>query len=562
MNATELLVLYERVADAPDAAKKMRQLVLELAVRGQLVEQSAFLAPEVNSSESGPRSVGITEEERFVDVPTQWSWKRISEIGSLAGGMTPTMGRAEYWDGDIVWLSPKDIKASEVSNSELKITAKGLSETRLKLFPPGSLFIVARSGILKRTLPVAINTVAATANQDLKVLVPFQGSLSRYLQIMLRGFERFILNRLVKTGTTVQSLRYDEFEYQAFPLPPLDEQHRIVAKVDELMALCDQLEAARTERESARDRLAAASLARLNAPDPDTFQSDARFALNVLPALSARPDQVKQLRQTILNLAVRGRLVSQDPRDEPAATLLEMIAEEQRELGARQPSRRDETTELQQRLQSLCERPANWVWGRVEQAVLYTEYGTSEKSNTTSDGVPVLAMGNIQNGKVSWGEEKRIPRSCQDLPRLLLKRFDLLYNRTNSAELVGKTGIYLGDDDTFTFASYLIRLRPSLRWTNPRYLNMAMNSTEFRLTQIVPHIKKQTGQANVNGTTLRQMLLPLPPLAEQHRIVAKVDELMAVCDLLEASLKAGEFTRSRILDAFLHEALQPAASAA
>ena len=96
------------------------------------------------------------------------------------------------------------------------------------------------------------------------------------------------------------------------PLPPLAEQHRIVAKVDELMALCDRLEAGRAEPEATRDRLTAASLARLNTPDPDNLQADARFALDALPALTTRPDQIKYLRQTILNLAVRGKLVPQD----------------------------------------------------------------------------------------------------------------------------------------------------------------------------------------------------------------------------------------------------------
>ena len=98
------------------------------------------------------------------------------------------------------------------------------------------------------------------------------------------------------------------------------------------MALCDRLEAARERREAARDRLAAASLARLNAPDPETFQADARFALDALPALTTRPDQIKALRQTILNLAVRGKLVPQDPNDEPASELLKRIAAEKARL--------------------------------------------------------------------------------------------------------------------------------------------------------------------------------------------------------------------------------------
>ena len=106
------------------------------------------------------------------------------------------------------------------------------------------------------------------------------------------------------------------------PLPPLAEQHRIVAKVDELMALCDRLETARADREVTRDRLAAASLALLNEPDPETFQDHARFALDALRPSPARPDQIKQLRRTILNLAVRGKLVPQDPNDEPASELL------------------------------------------------------------------------------------------------------------------------------------------------------------------------------------------------------------------------------------------------
>ncbi len=118
------------------------------------------------------------------------------------------------------------------------------------------------------------------------------------------------------------------------PLPPLAEQHRIVAKVDELMALCDRLEAARAEREATRDRLTAASLARLTAPDTDaeTFRAHARFALDALPALTTRPDQIKQLRQTILNLAVRGKLVAQDANDEPASELLKRIAAEKAHL--------------------------------------------------------------------------------------------------------------------------------------------------------------------------------------------------------------------------------------
>jgi type I restriction enzyme S subunit len=252
---------------------------------------------------------------------------------------------------------------------------------------------------------------------------------------------------------------------------------------------------------------------------------------------------------------VRGKLVEQDPDDQPASELLKQIAAERADLAKRKQIRREEPLDPIQAVELPFEVPVSWVWSRIGDAVLFTQYGTSQKSNPSDTGIPVLTMGNIQDGSVIWSNEKRILETSEDLPALYLRRFDLLYNRTNSAELVGKTGIYLGEDGVRTFASYLIRLRPSLLSTNPRFLNMAMNTSEFRETQIIPLIKKQTGQANVNGTALKNMLIPLPPLTEQHRIVAKVDTLMALCDQLEASLTATAAACRRLLHALLVEAL-------
>ena len=126
---------------------------------------------------------------------------------------------------------------------------------------------------------------------------------------------------------------------------------------------------------------------------------------------------------------------------------------------------------------------------------------------------------------------------------------------TNSAELVGKTGIYVGEDDCQTFASYLIRIRLSANHCIPQFVNLAMNAPSFRASQIVPLIKKQTGQANVNGTALKNMLIPIPPADEQKRLVDKVDELMSVCDSLSCKLMSCDEIRGRLLDAVLQESL-------
>jgi len=198
--------------------------------------------------------------------------------------------------------------------------------------------------------------------------------------------------------------------------------------------------------------------------------------------------------------------------------------------------------------------PTNWNWARIGGSSLVTEYGTSVKAHDIEQGVPVLKMGDIQNGKVFLGGQKKVPRDIDELSQLFLKRFDLLYNRTNSAELVGKTGIYLGDN-TYTFASYLIRIQFLTEMMNPLYANLAMNAPYFRATQIVPELQQQCGQANVNGTKLKNMLLPVPPLAEQDRIVAKVDELLVLCDQLEAQLTTAQNESRHLLESVLHEAL-------
>ena len=225
------------------------------------------------------------------------------------------------------------------------------------------------------------------------------------------------------------------------------------------------------EREATRDRMATASLARLNAPDPDpaTFQNHAAFALNNLTPLTTRPDQIKALRQTILNLAVRGKLVPQNPNDEPASELLKRIAMERNDLVEQKIIRRDTPLAAIDESEPPLEVPNGWEWSRIGDAVLFTQYGTSTKSSPSAPGVPVLTMGNIHAGMVVWGNEKTIPYTAEEFPALYLKQFDLLYNRTNSAELVGKTGIYLGEDDCRTFASYLIRLRASREHFSPRF---------------------------------------------------------------------------------------------
>ena len=160
----------------------------------------------------------------------------------ITGGGTPSMNNPDFWNGNIPWVTPKDMSSNQINGSEMKITQLGLDNSSAKLIDDGSILIVGRSGILRRRLPVAINLIPCSVNQDMKVLTPIFKIMNRFLQMMLYGLEQNILRNYVKFGMTVHSLRYDEFSLMPIPIPPLAEQHRIVNKIDQLIQFCEEIE--------------------------------------------------------------------------------------------------------------------------------------------------------------------------------------------------------------------------------------------------------------------------------------------------------------------------------
>ncbi|WP_372166344.1 hypothetical protein [Xanthomonas axonopodis] len=204
------------LAGAPNGIKKLRELILELAVRGKLVPQDPSDEPASELlkriAEEKARLVGegkakkqkvlaeIGEEKTPFELPVGWVWCRLSELAVIRGGCTPSMSKSEFWDGGIPWVSPKDMHTGDVADSELKVTQLALVSSSLELVPVGSILLVGRSGILKRKLPVQLTTVPCTINQDLKAISPCQPLLPRYVQLMLMGTERLNSGRGCETG--------------------------------------------------------------------------------------------------------------------------------------------------------------------------------------------------------------------------------------------------------------------------------------------------------------------------------------------------------------------------
>lgn len=258
--------------------KQLRQAFLSEAMQGKLKVASSLLEEVGDEAETGQQLLErikaekaqlirdkklkkekelppIRPEEIPFEIPKDWVWCRLGDVGRISGGGTPSMANDEYWNGEIPWVSPKDMWTESLSDTLMKVTIKGIRESSTNLVGEGAILIVGRSGILKRKLPVAINEIACTVNQDMKVLTPYILQTNRFLLFMFKGLERIILKNYVKFGMTVHSLRYDEFSKMPVPLPPLSIQNKIISKLDYLMKTCDDLETSIKQSQQQNEQL-------------------------------------------------------------------------------------------------------------------------------------------------------------------------------------------------------------------------------------------------------------------------------------------------------------------
>ncbi len=241
-----------------------------------------------------------------------------------------------------------------------------------------------------------------------------------------------------------------------------------------------------------------------------------------------------KLRELILDLAVRGKLVEQDANDEPAAELLQRIEGERNKLVAEKAIRKLKSPSGIDEDDKPYDLPSNWKWARFGDIALELRYGTSKKCAHNSDGVAVLRIPNVVKGYIDTDDLKFAELSDKERDDLQLASGDLLLIRSNgSTSLVGRSAVVNGAANGFAFAGYLVRIKTLDGATYPQYLHLGLNSRAVR-DQIEKPIRTTSGVKNINSTEIGNLLVPLPPLSEQRRIVSKVDGLMSLCDELES----------------------------
>ena len=562
-----LLENFASVLTTVEAIERLEARILQWAVQGKLVpqdtrdESSNLLLEEIRTTKRQLVKDGvikgnemlppIRKDEIPFETPKGWTWARLGElVCKLGAGSTPTGGSKVYQDQGIkfirsqnVWnngLHIQDIAyISEETNNRMKGSIVEAKDILLNITGAS----IARSALVPEDFDIG------NVNQHVVIIRLIDLAIRHFVHLHLISplTYRHIMD--VQVGVSREGLSVSRLRNFVIPIPPLAEQQRIVEKVESLLVQTRAIKEQLILAQEKNRQLNKATLHHLLAAGTvEEFQKRWGFIRDNFETLYHTPENVRELKQAILQLAVRGKLVKQNPRDEPARVLVERIREEKEVLGkktnALPPIREEEKP---------YELPKGWEWVRVGQIASAIDYGTSQKADDTGK-VPMLRMGNIVNGEIIYKILKYLPEEISDLPRLYLQNNDLLFNRTNSYELVGKTGVFREKSNKYTFASYLIRISFVEDLTCSEYINIYFNTKVCRETQIEPQITQQTGQANFNGTKLKNILLPFPPLREQQRIIEKTKLVLDLCDLLESGLVEKQKAHEKMVSAILAEA--------
>ena len=476
--------------------QELKNSILQLAIQGKLVEQrpeegtAEELYKQIQTEKQALIKAGkikkekplpeITEDEIPFEIPESWKWVRLGSAVCLEMGQSPdgtsvseTTDGMEFHQGK-VFFGKQYLQQSPQRTSD-----------PTKIAEPNSVLLCVRAPVGK----VNITTRRLCIGRGLCSVLPVAGMGADFVFYLLATFENTFIRQA--TGTTFIAITGEIVKNQPIPLPPLAEQKRIVAKIEELLPLIERYEKAWSRLEDFNKR----------------FPVD--------------------MQKSILQMAIQGKLVEQRPEEGTGEELYQQIqAERQTLIKAGKIKKEKPMLEITED-EIPFEIPESWKWVSVGSVCVNIQYGSSQKS-LASGKVPVLRMGNIQNGRIVY--DKLVYTSDDsEIEKYPLVVNDLLFNRTNSKELVGKTAIYKGEIPAI-YAGYLVRVSPVL--LDSDYLNYVMQS-QYYWTYCQTVRSDAIGQSNINAEKLKRFVFPLPPLAEQKRIVARLEGLLPLCERLK-----------------------------
>ena len=443
------------------------------------------------------------EDEIPFELPQGWSCERLCNIASFSGGKTPSTSKAEYWGNDYLWITSKDMKSKYIDSSQISLSEKGAEIMQIIL--PDTLLLVARSGILRHTLPIAILKEQATINQDIKAISLYETSLIEFIYSFLKCMESNILLRYTKSGTTVENINFDEFKNIIIPIPPKAEQIQIIGKINTLLSFIDTIESNKSNLKTT----------------------------------------IQLTKSKILDLAIRGKLVPQDPTDEPASVLLERIRLEKEELIKQGKIKRDkkesiifkgEDNSYYQKIGNLVETLDDWkiddlpeTWGLCCLGEV-CDYSNCINVDTKdiSDTAWILDLEDIEKdtGKVLQKFTKK-ERSSASTKHLFYKG-QVLYSKLrpylNKVVLADNDGYCTSEILPLDFNACIFPEYAKYYLMSPTFLRYA-NHCSYGVK--MPRLGTQDG---------KKAVLTVPPINEQKRIANKISQLFSMLDSIEENI--------------------------
>ncbi len=568
-----LLSNMELIATAPGGVAKLRELILTLAVQGKLVPQdpadepAGVLLQKIRAEKDRLIAEGkikrdkplaeIGEEEKPFELPPGWEWVRLGAVvnGSEAGWSPTCIGsprRPGHWGvlkvSAVSWGS-FDPTANKELPSEL--TPKPEYEVKdgdFLLSRANTAELVARSVVVEVAEPQLM-----LSDKIIRLAISSQMNRAFLNMVNNANYSReHYASNASGTSSSMKNVSREVVLALPIPLPPLAEQSRIVTRVEALMRLCDALEAKGQLEATQHAQLVSTLLGTLTASTtPEELAANWQRVAQHFDLLLDRPEAIDALEQTLLQLAVRGLLVPQDPTDEPASALLQKIRTEKDRLIATGQIKRDKPLPPITDEEKPFGLPVGWAWVRLGDVALQgPSNGLSPKPQELPTDVRCLSLSATTQGFFKPECFKYVDVSSQAAQQFFLKNGDLLIQRGNSLEYVGIAAIYDGPDDAYIYPDLMMRLQLST-CVKTEFIHIMLVCADGRSYFQRNATGTQGTMPKVNQATVAGAPIPLPPLAEQSRIVTRVTALRRLCADLRQRLAERQSVQARLAGALL-----------
>ncbi|MEE7563687.1 restriction endonuclease subunit S [Vibrio cholerae] len=543
--------------------KKLRELILELAVRGKLVPQDANDEPvatllkqnhieqsrlTVEENLKTKASQSILDSEEYILVPETWGRIKLGNLAKFIDyrGKTP-----KKLNAGVRLITAKNVKFGYLSRQPEEFISEAEYKTWMtRGFPRIGDILFTPEAPLGNVAQVDLEEKFALAQRA--ICLQFHLSdISNYLRLFLMSpsFQNLLSEKA--TGTTAKGIKASVLKELVVYIPPIEEQHRIVAKVDELMTLCDQLEQQTEASIEAHQVLVTTLLDTLiNSADADELMQNWARISEHFDTLFTTEESIDQLKQTILQLAVMGKLVPQDPSDESAAELLKRIADEKAQLV------KDKKIKKQKALPPIAEDekpfelPSGWEWCRLPDL---GELARGKSKHRPRNDPKLYENGNIplvQTGDVARANGTILTYTAK------YNEFGLAQSQLwPKGTLCITIAANIADTATLgfdaCFPDSVVGYTPYDKEIPTVYFDYFIKTAKENLERFAP----STAQKNINLEILSNVLVPCPPMQQFPRIVKKVNLLLGICDELKERLKESQMSQLQLTDAIVEQAV-------